>query len=218
MTTGLALIGLVFIAALLVFFNRKKTLRNCSLSELALELRRRNDLVKPNGLLVKEVWELRTALGAISCVDSFGVSPDGKNIFLIKRNTGHFAGKWCLVGGSVALNESLEDAVKRHWQADLGCQVSIPDWKKPIGAHQHMPRLPDGSMKKDFLEEPTKHSTGFLYAVTLLGEPQGFGSKEGGQEASEYGWFTLETLPSRDDFAYDFYDICDAFLTEANKK
>lgn len=189
-----------------------KKLNRYSTKELALELQKRGDLINDQGLLTPELWGLLVALGAIPCVDSFAVriNTSGKTELLaIRRNTGQYTGKFCVVGGVIAMNESIEQAMRRHWTTDLQCEIELlTDWKHPFRMHQGIHPNNGGGIKEEFFPEPSKHSIAPIYAVKLVTEPAGFGSTiHGGQEASGFQWFTKENLPPAEEFAYGFHYI-----------
>lgn len=182
----------------------------------------KNDLVKPDGLLTPIAWELRKKLGIILCVDSIAmrINEDEiprEEILLIKRNSGPFKGKWCAVGGTIAVGESVYEAVARHWKVDLGCEIKKFDFKKPFYFHQHMPPAPDGTIKEGFCPEPTKSSMAPFYIIEVENEPTKLGESAYGQEASTYSWFNLKNLPGESDFAYGFHEVCLEVLGSSRK-
>ena len=187
--------------------------------ELLTELLKRPDLVAEDGSLTALPWQTRVRLGAIACVDSIAVrtgTGGHKEALAIMRNTGPYAGKYCVIGGSIRRGESIEDAVRRHWMVDIGCEINfITPWNKPRSVHQHCPPAPNGGMKKDFWPEPTKYSIGLFHIVEVTKETGKLGSTAtGGQEASGYTWFTAETLPQADQFAYGFHALYKEIFSE----
>ena len=198
-----------------------------STEELAAELVLRKDLVKENGLVSPPVYELRKRF-PICTVDSLAVRKrdDGKTeVMAIVRNTGPYKGRWCSVGGTVGLNESVEKALMRHWRDDLGLTVKIVtfpgidgSWQHPFCLNQHRPPTPatiDGVSSDDFYPEPTKHSIAPFYAVEITGGTITFGSTAYGQEASDIAWFCLEDLSEPETFAYGFHKSYHDYLTKA---
>ncbi len=181
--------------------------------ELAIELAKRPDLFDQNGFLsTKELYDLRCKLGAVICVDSAPVRKraDGSiEVMAIRRKTGPYAGKFCLVGGIVKKNSSLEESVRSHLKTDLGVEIeSLTSWNQPVCAYQYMHPLPDGSLKNDFIIDPTKdHSIGLVYLIRLKNEVFEFGATSyGGQEVGEIIWFSFENMPSPNEFGYN-HDI-----------
>ncbi len=194
-------------------------LKDIKTADLVAELLERKDLVRPDGALDQLVWKLRVVLGVIICVDCIAIRKNGKGqkeVVAELRNTGPYAGKYCVIGGIVRKGESIEEAVHRHWKVDLGCDITmVTPWNKPRSVHQHCPPNTMGEMKKDFYPEPTKYSIGLAYAVEVTNETGILGSTVyGGQEASHYTWFTKETLPPPEKFAYGFYALYKEILNE----
>lgn len=185
-----------------------------STEDLARELVTRPDILRPDGLCNPAVWALRKALGKIVCVDSTAFRFCAHNKFLevlgIRRKTGPYPSKLCLVGGVIAREESIEEAVRRHWRTDLGCEITlVTPWYQPVCVHQDMPPAPDGSVRPDFNPEPTKWNIGVVHIVRIVGNQEfQFGSTElGGQEAYGVEWLSLNTLPGESEFAYGFRGI-----------
>ena len=194
-------------------------LKDAKISDLVGELLSRTDLIREDGSLEPLVWALRVRLGIIPCVDSIAIrngEGGNKEALAILRNTGPYAGRYCVVGGIVRTGESIEDAVRRHWGTDLGCKINfITPWNKPRSVHQHCPPEASGNMKKDFYPEPTKNSIGLFHIVEVTDESGILGSTTyGGQEAGHYTWFTKETLPPAEKFAYGFHALYKDLLNE----
>ena len=202
----------------MLFNFRKKSshidLGQVSEKDLIEELLKR-PLVDEDGFVNPLVWKLRVMLGIIPCVDSVAVrdTEHGREVLAAKRVTGPYLGKWCVIGGIISKGESIENSLRRHWKTDLGCEISEFDWRKPDSVHQHSPLV--SKPENDFLPEPTKFSTGIFYKVKLLNEPKSYGStKYGGQEVGGYEWFSKETLPPAEDFAYGFYELFKNVLSD----
>lgn len=192
------------------------SLANFSNEELAEELARRENLQKPDGLLTKPLWDLRVKLGKIVCVDSFAVRERAgvPEVSAIVRNTGQYAGKYCLIGGVVAGHESIEEALRRHWRTDVGVEVEmLRHFSNPYVIHQDMPPDSAGNVQPGFNPEPSKWNIGLVYPVRITGGKENFGETEhGGQEARELVWFSLNDLPKPEAFAYGFHDIYERYL------
>lgn len=185
-----------------------EAVKNISTDDLALVLAQRPDIRKSDGLVRPAVWQCRAAMGAIPCVDGIVVrkSPIGSYVEggLIRRATGKFAGKLCLIGGAVAHGESIEHAMRRHFLTDLGVKIGfLTSWRTPI-MNQYYPVGPDGNPPTDFSEDPGKHSYASTHLV-LLATPTGeiqFGASDYGVEASGFEWVSLDNFPDEDRFAY----------------
>ena len=172
-------------------------------------------LVDENGFVDPVAWKLRVMLGIIPCVDSIAVreTEHGREVLATKRITGPYAGKWCVIGGVISRGESIENALRRHWKIDVGCEINSFDWRKPDSVHQHTPLI--SVSENDFLPEPSKFSIGLFYKVQLLNDPNKYGAtKYGGQEVGGYEWFSKETLPSAENFAYGFHELFTQVLGE----
>ena len=173
----------------------------------------KRDLVLENGLLSPNdnTWQLRVKLGAIPTVDTCAVrynpTTDRLEASAIIRNTGIYKGRWCAIGGVIAMYEPVGDAVRRHWGTDLGCSVKAFDWKHPYRIHQHRPPTVLSGSRFDFLPEPNKHSFSPFFVIQTHNEPKKYGSTaHGGQEASGYKWFDKTNLPGKENWAYGFHD------------
>lgn len=103
---------------------------------------------------------------------------DGK-ILLIKRGANPFKGFWALPGGYVEWNESVEEAVVREVQEELGLTVNSAEL---IGVYSTPERHP-------------KQVINIAYAVAASGSPKT------GDDALEYEWFALDSLP--EEMAFD---------------
>lgn len=180
-----------------------------STKELAVQLMGRQDLFSCCGFLNDtELYQLRCKLGVVICIDSAPVRKrsDGViEVMAIKRKTGPYSGKFCLVGGIVKKGDSLEESIRSHFRVDLGVEIDfITPWDKPVCLHQYLRPLADGSFKKDFLPDPTKdHVVAPVYLVKLRSEKFTFGiTSYGGQEVGDVGWFSSENMPPAEKFGY----------------
>lgn len=97
-------------------------------------LRRPGDLFNEKGFLSREAFALADILSIRCCVDGIAVRRGHAGeieAMAIRRNTGPFAGKLCLVGGGISkfkgngqwLPESAEEALRRHFKRDLGFEI-----------------------------------------------------------------------------------------------
>lgn len=186
-------------------------LSHVSTRDLAEILARRDDLskilVRDDGLIDPSLWSLRKSLGAVGCVDGVAVKRIDGVIHgtVIRRNTGKFSGKLALVGGVVALNESIEAALKRHWKVDLNYDVILPmGWSHPVCLRQYAPKV-DGVNLPDFCEDFGKHSYASTHLVIIQNSESDLfmGVKVGGQEARGLEWYSSVTCPPTQEWAYD---------------
>lgn len=176
--------------------------------ELAQELIRRADLVRPNGLLSPDIFTLRAKLGPIIITDGIpvrmheGILQGG----LIRRNTGEYRGTLCSIGGTVALGETIDAALRRHFQTDIGKNITFLDLlgvTRPIGIYQYYGEKP----REPFLPEPTKHAVALTYLVSIEDGNFIFGSSAYGQEASAFEWHSAESCPPTEEFGYQMRKV-----------
>src|SRR3989344_2190168 len=173
--------------------------------ELAAELLKRKDFRGAGGRIPHgQVYELFEKGIPIICTDGIAVrhSSDGEiEAMAIRRNTLD-KGKLCSVGGRIFYGESVEEAVRRHFMSDLGCNIRpLTPWWTPFFVLQTRP-IAEGP-KKDFGFEPSKHGVSLYHLVALENEPTKFGSTPyGGQEASGVEWFSLEDFPQDEAFGF----------------
>ncbi|MFA6251075.1 MAG: NUDIX hydrolase [Candidatus Paceibacterota bacterium] len=119
-------------------------------------------------------------------VDAIIVNNDGK-IFLQKRSTSMraFPDYWGLVGGWMEWDETVEEALKREAQEEVGVEIEVI---KFIGKYYD----PKG-------RHPTKTSIALPHICKIVsGEPK----VNQISEVQDIGWFTPEEV-SKMDLAYD---------------
>lgn len=182
-----------------------------STRQLAEALARRADLeaacVRSDGLLDPLIWPLRVALGAVACVDGIGVRRRASGTIeggIIRRATGRFPGKLSFVGGVVAKYESREAALRRHFGTDLGIEIDfLMGPSQPVEAAQYASQV-DGENRRGFGHDPGKHSIADTFLVGIAStRSMHFGATDyGGQEASGFEWYTIETCPPESDWSY----------------
>ena len=187
---------------------------------LAQALVNRVDLVKPDGLVTPTIFALRLAIGALVCVDAVAVRRlDGEvQAMAICRKGGPYAGKLCWVGGIIAKQEHIQNAVQRHFRDDLALEVEmLTPWDRPLHIHQDM-RPVNGAVLADFNPEPTKdHNIGLVYLVRIIAGAPRPGTTAYGQEASGVEWLSANNIPSDDAFAYGSGESFRACLAAAEK-
>ncbi|MFZ2513027.1 MAG: hypothetical protein WAW63_01060 [Candidatus Saccharimonadales bacterium] len=186
---------------------------------LAEVLRRPGELVEQDGSLSDPAFKLADTLGIRVCVDGVPArrNPDSEEIELmtIRRNTGPYKGKLCLVGGGVGrvdvggifVPESFEEALRRHFQRDVGLHIELfTSWTTPQYLAQDM-RPVEGNIRPDFTPNPAaRHLVAARFLVRIVSDNDTeavFGSTRwGGQEASGIEWLTEQSMPSDEDFGY----------------
>ena len=197
-------------------------LQGISVDELLGEIMKRpNELMNEKGFLSKLAFTLADFLAIRVCVDGIPArrSVQGDvELMAIRRNTGPYAGKLCLIGGGVGkvkkngewMPESVEEALRRHFRTDLGFEIEpLESWDRPSYLAQDM-RPIDGEVKKGFTPNPdSRHliAARFLIRITNYEEAPTFGSTEvGGQEASGICWFTETEMPPPEEFGYGHHE------------
>lgn len=178
--------------------------------ELAGELCRR-DISVLRKFLPRELFQLRAKLGCITTTDGLAVRRYGQYVQggLIRRNTGPYTGKWAFVGGCIFYGETVEEALRRHFRADMGVEISPVEndgWELPL-VRQYFPPDSNGILPAGFLPEPAKHAVSLTYLVQITNGDMLFGTTQhGGQEAADFQWFSLEDCPPDSRFAYGMGD------------
>ncbi len=208
--------------------NTQELLQKLTVEEVAQALLDRADSISKlmeDGFLPPTLWKLRVLLGIIPTVDMTAYRTNSDNqieLFAIRRQTGPYAGRWCPVGGIVPKGSTIAEAMAKHWQTDIGYTLAHADWEHPLRMNQHMPPNALGELKPGVLPEPTKNSIAPFYVVQLrepFADPVFGSTAHGGQEAGGYAWFTEETLPPKDAFAYGFHNsYVQAFAWLKNKR
>ena len=95
-------------------------------------------------------------------------------LLLVKRSVEPAKGKWCLPGGFIEIDESIEEAVLRELEEETGIKGEI-----------------EGLI--DFFSQKGLHYRAILifgYKVKILG-----GEVKAGDDAQDAGFFSLDTLP-----------------------
>lgn len=209
-------------------------LQNVALDALLSEiLRRKDELLLPEGWLTEKSFALADFLGIRVCVDGVPVriNKDGAiELMAIRRNTGPYRGQYALVGGGVGrvknengelMPESIEESLKRHFRVDLGFDIEpIGSWQKPDYLAQDM-RPIGGEVKTEFTPNPnSRHLIAARYLVRVIEGDENplFGATEiGGQEASAVVWFAENQLPADSEFGYGHLETYKAMFGIAQK-
>ena len=112
---------------------------------------------------------------------------------LIRRDTPHQGIRWCLVGGRVYRNESLQTAARRHLIDTLGesIRVKFRHPFEPLLITQYF-----SVRRKNELYDPRQHAVALVFPVNVGGEIQAR------NEAREFRWFRVNDLPSPRAFGF----------------
>jgi ADP-ribose pyrophosphatase YjhB (NUDIX family) len=139
----------------------------------------------------------------IVCVDLLPMSQDGTRVGLILRNTYEGGQGWCLLGGGVLINESLQEALARHVATTLGGDASISP-----GTIRYGETFEYFSVRRaGELYDPRKHAVALTYSGEVTGkfEPQ--------DEALDFDWFSVDSLPDAPAFGFGQDRVVHALLT-----
>ncbi len=206
-------------------------LSSVSTDALAQELVGRSDLFTEDGLLRPPMFAVMDALGIRVCVDGAPLRKNSRGkaeLMAIRRGTGPYAGKLCLIGGGVAnkqINgviqpESISEALSRHFMTDLGTTVNILNQTVPQYVQQEMRSTATYDVRPDFVLNPnSRHLIALRYLVSLPDDftPTYGSTTLGGQEATDIEWFTKATMPSAQEFGYDMINTYDSFFEQAHQ-
>jgi ADP-ribose pyrophosphatase YjhB (NUDIX family) len=167
--------------------------------------------------LVNEAFALADILATRVCVDGAAVRQNQRNeteLMAIRRNTGPYSGRLCLVGGGVQqvkegdawLPESFEEALRRHFKTDLGYDIEpVTSWQEPQSLAQDM-RPINGEVREGFTPNPaSRHlvAARFLVRITSAADAPTYGTTAvGGQEAAGVEWFSEQDMPDAAAFGY----------------
>ena len=148
-------------------------------------------VVPKNKLLSPAVYTLVTQSVPIVCVDLVIFRRRGRLLetLLIKRKISPEIGKWCIIGGRILKNESIEESIVPQAKRELGLTVKI---LKPWNA-----RKPAGVFNAPWADAK-KHYVSLTYPVIIVrGAPRAFGP-----EFSEAKWFAVNRIPARMGFSH----------------
>ena len=136
----------------------------------------------------------------VVCVDIIPVRQIGEVwcIGIIKRSTGSEYGKFAILGGRIALNETIPEAINRHLIKDIGIHkfsfYRSNNVQKPFYVQQY---LLGKTSKEPYGFDPTKHAIALTYLVTMNDTPIP------ANEASEFRWITKHQIPKKTAFNQD---------------
>jgi len=153
----------------------------------------------------EDEYALITSRVPIACVDLLLLSCDeGPRIGLILRETPGGSRGWCLVGGAVLINESIESAIRRHLKVTLGKAVALrADTLRFSAVIEYFSQLRMGEF-----HDPRKHAIALTYSAACVGTPRPAG------EALDFSWFALDQLPAGDEFGFGQDRVVNRVLRE----
>ncbi|EKE11391.1 MAG: hypothetical protein ACD_15C00091G0001 [uncultured bacterium] len=110
----------------------------------------------------------------------------------MRRRTGPYPEKLVVVGGTVAMGEALEDALRRHFLDDLGVEIQIS--QSPLCMSQYHKDAPDDR----WMQDPGKeHVISPVYLVQIKGE-----APTQSLQKDSIVWFSEDFMPSDVEFGY----------------
>jgi len=112
-----------------------------------------------------------------------GVLIKGDKILLIKRKNEPFKGRWALPGGFVEYGETVEEAVLREFEEEVGLKARI---KKLLGVYS----------------KPDRDPRGQVISIVFLLDAEG--DAKAGDDAADARFFPLDNLPP---LAFDHDEI-----------
>lgn len=143
------------------------------------------------GWLAPEQWALVQRSVPIFCVDALVTrSLDGEPACgLILREQPGAGLRWCLVGGRVLLDESVEEALNRHWQSTFAPQFRLG---APLVGGPHVVEYRRGAHASG-LFDPRQHAVSATFVVEAVGEPAVLAG-----EAHDFRWVTSADIDGTD--------------------
>ncbi|MFA6107080.1 MAG: NUDIX hydrolase [Patescibacteria group bacterium] len=124
----------------------------------------------------------------------------GNEILIVKRSAEMFqAGKYCLPGGFIEHDESVEEAVKREVMEETGYEVKMAKLLFIVDAPER--------------NEAGRQNISFVFLLEA-GEKTG----EPDHEVSEVLWRKLDGLPPAEEFTFDHYRIISEYKKSLKQK
>ncbi|OGH02808.1 MAG: hypothetical protein A2798_00015 [Candidatus Levybacteria bacterium RIFCSPHIGHO2_01_FULL_37_17] len=122
-------------------------------------------------------------------------------LLMVKRAKGVPAeGKWGLVGGFMALDESMEQAARREIYEETGYRLNNIKLLAVVdNPHRHP-------------QDGERQNVAFVF-VCEAGEKEG----KADWESTEQKWFDFTNLPKEEEIAFDHYKMIQIYLQNKNK-
>ncbi len=141
--------------------------------------------------LPQNIYQTIVENSPIICVDVMPVRYEHSwQIGLIMRATGPEKGKWAILGGRVAKNELINQAITRHLSVDLGVKKysfnAVNSESAPFYIQQYQHRSSGGQLLGF---DPTKHAIALTYLLRISQLPKPT------KEASQFKWFGSDNIP-----------------------
>lgn len=147
--------------------------------------------------LSEDIYRTITDNIPVICVDIIPIIQIDKIwcIGIIRRSTGSESGKYAILGGRIALNETIPEAINRHLLKDLGIHkftfYKTTNEQSPFYVQQYFLGI---KSERPYGFDPTKHAIALTYLVTIKGRPI---PKD---EASEFKWVAKQQVPIQSAF------------------
>lgn len=167
------------------------------ISELASALLARVEEIFGNGnWLIPAAFALYKAMGPVACVDGipWQLNERGEmELLAMRRRTGPYPGKLVVVGGKIAMKESLQDALGRHFRDDLGVEIIMAE--ESLCMSQYRKDNPNDL----WMQDPGKdHAVAPVYLVQIKGD-----APSQSLQADPLMWFSEDSIPPALEFGYD---------------
>lgn len=174
-----------------------RTCLNCCPKNIDIPLEIQNILQKfKGGKNSMEKKQLKPGKDYIGVGVGAVILRDNK-ILLLLRNKAPEAGCWTIPGGKVEFGETVEAAILREVQEEVGTEAKII---APLGVTNHI------------LKEEGTHYVSPRFLVSIIGEPKNMEP----MSHSEMKWFSIDALP--ENVTMTTQKALSAFLTWHNEK
>ncbi len=116
---------------------------------------------------------------------------DREEVLLIKRGHNPYKGSFAIPGGFIDWNETAKEAVKREVKEETNLIVNIKEFLNYYD-----------SIKRD----EKRRTISLVFVCEITGDSR---DAEAGDDASDYKWFKLDSLP---ELAFDHQKILNDFI------